>query len=191
MIYPHGTLTLDKLRNMLKSDQYEVYAESTVAPENWDPNTLYRGPRTKIKSYEDALKYLADPNITICYDITDKYYQKHPYAGEAKMYIKELFHWQYSGVHPYAISETKCRCRDQEYTSLELLRYGGDFNDSCWVIAYWTRDDEGYEFKSVGSRLFTEIDADDLETVWEAITAADKYLRNKFNSIEQYTNGGV
>lgn len=191
MIYPHGSITENRLKKMIGNPEYVVYAEDTTVPEDWNSKDIYRGPRTQIHTYIEALKYMAEEHYTICYDLTEEYYKKHPYAGEAKMYTKELFNWQFQGKHPYAIHEYSARHKNENYTSLELVRYSEDFEGTSWTIAEWERDSEGYEFRSIGSRLFTDIDANDLSTVWEAITAGDKYLRKKFNEIEQYTNGGV
>lgn len=191
MIYPNGSITEDRLKKMIGNPEYVVYAEDTNVPEDWNSNEIYRGPRTQIHTYIEALKYMMEDHYTICYDLTEEYYKKHPYVGEAKMYTKELFNWQFHGKHPYAIHEYNARHKNENYTSLELVRYKEDFEGTCWTIAEWERDSEGYEFRSIGSRLFTDIDANDLSTVWEAITAGDKYLRKKFKEIEQYTNGGV
>ena len=47
-----------------------------------------------------------------------------------------------------------------------------------------TEGDDGYEFHSVGSRMFDYIDDEDLNEIWKAIKNADKYLNNRFHKEE-------
>ena len=59
-----------------------------------------------------------------------------------------------------------------------------DFEGTRFVIGTWERDDEGYEFRSVGSRMFDYVDDEDLSEVWKAIKNADKYLNDRFHNEE-------
>ena len=62
--------------------------------------------------------------------------------------------------------------------------FDDNFEGSCFVIGTWERDDEGYEFRSVGSRMFDYVDDEDLNEIWKAIKNADKYLNNRFHNEE-------
>lgn len=184
MIYPNGFISLEKLRKMINSKEFDIYYEDPVeVPEDYDflKHGIPRGAQHRIKDEKELLKHLEDiytGKVDLCYDINDEYYRRHPHAGEYGGYLKPLFNWQYSGKSNYEIRE--CKTNHQKDTTLEVCRFDGDFFDSCYVIAYWTKDDEGYEFKSVGHRLF-EVDAEDFEILWKGICEADKFLKDKWD----------
>lgn len=184
MIYPNGFISLWKLKKMINSGEFDVYIEAVVdVPEDYDliKNGIPRGVRCRLKDEEELLKHLTDiytGKINLCYDLNSEYYRRHPHSGELFSCTNPTFNWQFSGKANYEIRE--CKTNHQKDTTLEVCRYDGDFFDTCYVIAYWTKDDEGYEFKSVGHRLF-DVDADDFETLWEGIREADKFLKKKWN----------
>lgn len=184
MIYPNGFVSLWKLKKMINSGEFDVYIESIVdVPEDYDfiKNGIPRGVQHKLKDEKELIEHLTDiytGKVNLCYDINDEYYRRHPHAGEHGGYTKPVFNWQYSGKANYEIRE--CKTNHQQDTTLEVCKYEGDFFDTCYVIAYWTKDDEGYEFKSVGHRFF-EVDADDFGILWEGICFADKFLKDKWN----------
>lgn len=170
-------------------ESYSVFAEKNDQPEDWDwsKQGIYRGERTRITSLEDLKKYLFTDEYTICYDIEKGYYDKYPYPGEAKSFIKETFNFKYSGDRDLEIKEVMTAYTPKSgepvhTTTLELLCYSDHFGESCFVIAYWTLDEEGYEFKSVGSRFFDYLSDKDLKVVMSAIREADKFLKKKFES---------
>ena len=75
---------------------------------------------------------------------------------------------------------------EPKYKSLELNCYENGFNGTCFTIGSWKRDyKDGYEFKSCGSRLFEYIKPEDLEVIFNAIKAADKYLNERFQNEEE------
>ena len=54
-------------------------------------------------------------------------------------------------------------------------------------LAYWSKDNEGYELEFVGDRPFKYIEPEDLEIVWKALRVAQKVLDAWFdmeNTIE-------
>ena len=46
----------------------------------------------------------------------------------------------------------------------------------CFSLAYWRRDDEGYELKFVGNRPFVYIEPEHIEIIWKALRVAQKVL---------------
>lgn len=58
---------------------------------------------------------------------------------------------------------------------IELCKYNLD-HTSRYMIAYFDKDDEGYELHSVGGRLFEEIDANEIGEIWTQLQAAQKML---------------
>ena len=64
---------------------------------------------------------------------------------------------------------------DKNYP-IELIKYNNDAHNSCFTLAYFSLDDEGYDLKSVGGRLFEHISADDISEIWAQLQAAQKML---------------
>lgn len=183
MIYPNGTVELNKLRKMIESPMYNVYVEDLKdRPEDWDflKKGMWRGPRTLITDTKEVIKYLFEDRYTICYDLTDKYYEKHPYNGESKGWVKPRFCWQYAGKKGnFEIRYTEGVNRKRKtFENLEVIKHDGDFESTCFVIAYWDLKESGYEFHSCMNRLFECVDMGDFDTVWAAIVEANKYLDN-------------
>ena len=61
--------------------------------------------------------------------------------------------------------------------TIELVKWR--FNDKdpyCFTIAYWKKDDEGYNFHFVGERFVKYILSEDLPILWKAITSAQSFL---------------
>lgn len=195
MICPNGTAPVNKLLKMVKSKDYEVFFEPFDEPEDWDwrKNGIYRSPNiTRIKSNTellDALEKELNSEGRICYDMTDSFYAKHPYEGEEVSYRKEIFFWEYSSPNGkkycYKITECTYLGEKPKYVPLCLECYSEGFSGSCFVIGSWERDKEGYEFRSVGSRMFQYICEEDLPIIWKAITEADSYLNDRFASEEK------
>ena len=192
MFCPNGNLTLNQLLDMLYSKEYDIWFEPNDEPEDWDwkKNGFYRSPnKTKITTEHDLLKAIRaeyDKEGKIIYDTTDEYNRRHPYIGEAKSYIKDVFTWQYSSQfgakYCYKICECSYLIDCPKYIPLGLFCYENGFNSPCFQIGSWNRDSEGYEFKSCGSRLFKYISQEDLPEIWKAIKAADLYLNERFNN---------
>ena len=158
---------------------------------------FYRSPnKIKITTKVDLLKAIQseyDKEGKIIYDTTDEYDKHHPYIGEARSYVKDVFTWQYSSQFGakrcYRICECSYLGEPPEYVPLEIVCYEEGFNGPCFQIGSWDCTSEGYEFKSCGSRFFEYVSQEDLLEIWKAIKAADLYLNERFNSErEQYNN---
>ena len=81
MIYPNGSIELNKLKRMINSKDFIVYyEENTKEPIGWDwtKDGIFHGNRYPIHNEEELIscltKELKDEG-TICYDITKEYYQ--------------------------------------------------------------------------------------------------------------------
>jgi hypothetical protein len=73
---------------------------------------------------------------------------------------------------------------EPKHIPLCLECFENGFNGTCFTIGSWERDEEGYEFRSVGSRMWQYIDEEDLPIIYKAIAAADSYLNNRFANEE-------
>lgn len=59
---------------------------------------------------------------------------------------------------------------------IELCKYNPG-HETRYTLAYFERDKEGdFELKSVGGRLFEEIDATEIGDIWAQLQAAQKML---------------
>ena len=186
MIYPNGSIEIRKLMKMVDSPEFAVYVEDRSGePEDWDwmHKGIWRGPLTPIKNRVDLKKWIIpilDEKVELCYDITDEYSKKHPIAGESYLYVKPSFRFEFAGKSNWAIRECERGSRSERSVSLELLKFDEDFEGTCFVVGSWEKNSGGYEFRSCGGRLFEYLDMEDMETVWNALTAGDKYLRKLF-----------
>lgn len=59
---------------------------------------------------------------------------------------------------------------------IELVKYNDKKKSSCYTVAHFERDDEGYYLQSVGSRLFECISADEISEIWVQLQAAQTML---------------
>jgi hypothetical protein len=190
MICPNGTSSLDELRKMVFSKDYIVWYEPFDEPKDWDWRTkgIYRSPN-KIKittqaALIDAIRKEYDKEGCIIYDITENYYKNHPYEGEEIKHVKEVFDWQYSSPYGCKYCYKICPCSylgaAPKNVPLELVCFENGFNNNCFTIGIWNRDDEGYEFRSVGSRLFDYVNEKDVNLIWKIIKEADEFLSKRF-----------
>ena len=125
-----------------------------------------------------------DKEGRIIYDLTDTYFSNHPYEGEEVKHVKETFDWQYASPFGNKYCYKICSCsylgEPPKFIPLEIVCYENGFNDSCFTIGHWDRDDEGYEFHSVGSRLFKYVHEKDVELIWRIIKEADDFLAKRY-----------
>ena len=68
---------------------------------------------------------------------------------------------------------------------IELIAYNDDTHSSCYTLAYFHLDDEGYELHSVGSRLFDHINSDVISEIWSQLQAAQKMLDAYFEACKE------
>ncbi len=190
MICPNGTLSLKQLYDMVYSKDYVVWYEPNDEPSDWDWKTkgFYHSPN-KIKittqaALLDAFRKEYDKEGRIIYDLTDTYFSNHPYEGEEVKHVKETFDWQYASSFGNKYCYKICSCsylgEPPKFIPLEIVCYENGFNDSCFTIGHWDRDDEGYEFHSVGSRLFKYVHEKDVELIWKIIKEADDFLAKRY-----------
>lgn len=191
MFYPNGTSTISDLVKYMKSDKFKIYLEDNRnKPEDWDwkEKGFYRGERTEITTMEQLMDAIEKDQtiegVTICVDTTDAYFRDSSYPGEEQSYVKEVFEWQYTSLfgkkYSYRITESTYLSEKPKYVPLSLECFT-EFN-RCFTIGTWERDKEGYEFHSVGSRLFEYVDEKDVERIWNAIKKADEYLSERFET---------
>ncbi len=64
----------------------------------------------------------------------------------------------------------------REDCPIELIKYNDSTHKSCYVIGLFHLDDEGYELRSIGGRLFDCIDAEDIAEIWAQLQAGQKML---------------
>ena len=63
--------------------------------------------------------------------------------------------------------------------SLDLVRFQGDDNVH-YVIGTWRPDSEGYQFESVGNRLFDCLDEHEALQIWPVLKAVQDFLDGVF-----------
>ena len=193
MIYPNGSIELNDLKRMINSKDFILYyEEKTKQPVGWDwtKDGIFHGNKYPIDNEEELISCISKElknEGRICYDVTEEYYRKHPCEGEEVIYVKPRFFWEWQSYNTkkcYSITESSYLGEKPKNVPLSLNMFDNNFEGSCFVIGTWERDDEGYEFRSVGSRMFDYIDDEDLNEIWKAIKNADKYLNNRFHNEE-------
>ena len=89
------------------------------------------------------------------------------------------FSWKYEDYELRACPTRLVRFKDDEPNStIDFVKWqtGADGKRSCFSLAYWRRDDEGYELKFVGGRPFVYIEPEHIEIIWKALRVAQKVL---------------
>lgn len=64
---------------------------------------------------------------------------------------------------------------------IELVKYNPG-HATCYTLAFFNLDEEGYELHSVGGRLFEEIDSSEISEIWSQLQAAQKMLDAYFTA---------
>lgn len=193
MIHPNGSIDLRRLKKLLDSKEFELYFEEyEEEPKGWDwkKNGIFRGNMTKIEdenSLIDSINKEMKGEGSICYDVTEEYYKKHPYEGENVTYVKPKFFYEWKSPYTkkcYSITESSYLGTPPKNVPLSLNLFDDDFESCCIAIGSWQRNNEGYEFRSIGSRMFEFVADEDLSEIWKAIKHADKYLNDRFYNEE-------
>jgi len=89
------------------------------------------------------------------------------------------FNWKYKDYEIRACPKTLARFSKEEVNeTIDLVKWETDKDGKrhCFSLAYWTRDKEGFDLTLVGTRVFEEIEEDDLEIVWDQLHTAQKVL---------------
>jgi hypothetical protein len=190
MIYPNGSLSLQQLSKMLNSDEYIIYFEPNDEPEDWDwrHKGFWRSPnRVQLVNTNElfwALESEYNKQGSIIYDMTENYFKNHPYEGEEVSHVDTTFNWQYSSPYGKKYCYKICPCtylgEAPKHIPLEIVCYDNGFKGSCFQIGSWTRDKEGYEFRSCGNRLWKYVDEKDIPVIWNILKEVDEFLAKKF-----------
>ena len=59
---------------------------------------------------------------------------------------------------------------------IELVKFFDEEHSSCYTVAYFTLNDEGYELHFVGNRPLKDIKPEEMADIWEQLIAAQKML---------------
>lgn len=187
-IYAHGTLPLYQIKKILDSKDAVLYfEENEKEPEgwNWLEQGFFHGKSTEIKDVSEAVKYIEkelNGEGSLYYELLDSYFDKVPNPYDIKE-SKDPFTWTFNdGKYIYKIVEsTYLPGYTPEHPSLSLEMVKVGVGESAMSIGSWTRDcEEGYEFRSIGSRLFDKVPEDCVEIIWSGIKKADAYLAERF-----------
>ena len=98
------------------------------------------------------------------------------------------FHWEF---RQYEVRTVHQDFKDRSSPirkdcPIELVKWNDESKSSCYVIAYFYKDDEGYELHSVGGRLFEEISVSEIAEVWKQLQAAQKMLDSYAEADEDF-----
>lgn len=182
MVCPNGCVDIRQLKKMIDSPEYNVWFVNKG--ENW--TTSSKQKITTNSSLTDAILKELNDEGSIYYDTTDVYSLNHPCEGEDRC-KPNSFEWEYCSFFSkrcFRICECAYIGKPPKYPSLEIVCFDLGFTSPCFQIGSWVRNDEGYEFKSCGSRLFEFIDERDLPIIWKAIKRTDEYLADQFRCQE-------
>ena len=90
------------------------------------------------------------------------------------------FNWKYKDYELRACPKRLVKFEDDEQNeTIDLIKWQTHKEDGkryCFSLAYWKRDKEGFDLALVGTRVFEEIEEDDLEIVWEQLHTAQLVL---------------
>lgn len=68
---------------------------------------------------------------------------------------------------------------------VELIKYVDEKHSSCYVVAWFELDKEGYELHFIGNRPMVDIDPDEMKSIWFQLQAAQKMLDAYFEACEK------
>lgn len=92
------------------------------------------------------------------------------------------FHWEYAD---FGVRTAHRGLDDSPY--VELVHYYYDKSSGrryCYTIAYWTKDDEGWDLRFVGDRML-ELSQLHIEKVWPQLCAAQIALQAWYQDQEE------
>lgn len=67
---------------------------------------------------------------------------------------------------------------------IELVKYLDEKHSSCYVVAWFELDDEGYELHFIGNRPLKDISSEEISSIWTQLQAAQKMLDAYFQACE-------
>lgn len=102
------------------------------------------------------------------------------------------FHWRFGCFEIATVREkyTNDRFRYDNGSAIrraipvELIKWD-EGHHNCYVVAWWIRDDEGYELHFVGGRPFRDISPEEMATIWPQLQAAQTMLDAYFDATEE------
>ena len=68
---------------------------------------------------------------------------------------------------------------------VELIKYYDERHSSCYVVAWFELDEEGYELHFIGSRPMHDISANEITSIWTQLQAAQKMLDAYFEACQK------
>lgn len=68
---------------------------------------------------------------------------------------------------------------------VELVKYFDDKHSSCYTVAWFELDDEGYSLRFIGNRPLVDISADEIAAIWVELQAAQKMLDAYFEACQE------
>ena len=68
---------------------------------------------------------------------------------------------------------------------IELIKYFDDKHSSCYTVAWFELDDEGYELHFIGNRPMKDIEPDEMASIWVQLRAAQKMLDAYFKACQE------
>lgn len=71
---------------------------------------------------------------------------------------------------------------DGEHTTMEMICWKRKSDPYCFTLAYWKKDNEGYNLYFVGNLVFQNCDK---ETFWKLAKKAQKHLDKHFAQQEE------
>ena len=76
---------------------------------------------------------------------------------------------------------------------LELVKYLDDKHSSCYTVAWFQLDCEGYELHFIGNRPMIDISAKEMASIWVQLQAAQKMLDAYFDACyeEEFMDQGI
>jgi hypothetical protein len=90
------------------------------------------------------------------------------------------YNWKYRDYELRACPRTLTRLnKEDQNETIDLIKWETSKEDSkryCFSLAYWQRDKEGFDLTLVGTRIFDEIEEDDVAMVWEQLHTAQLVL---------------
>lgn len=88
------------------------------------------------------------------------------------------FSWQFKNFEIRALHQNRTDKSSslQKNCPIELVKYFSEEHNSCYVVAYFAHNEEGYELHFVGNRPFKDISPNEMKSIWRQLQAAQKML---------------
>lgn len=96
------------------------------------------------------------------------------------------FSWKFKNfeIHTVYQGEEDKNKKLRKNCPVELVKYFDDMHHSCYVVAWFELDDEGYELHFVGNRPMMDISTEEMTSIWPQLVAAQKMLDAYFDACD-------